>query len=122
MSTILTLIHLQVYDISSDPQPSPETRQSLLRDVRSVCNTYAQDRTRLENQLLAAQQTILALTAELGIADKKLTTLEDLIGEVCTRMHSVGSRPVQESDDHLLKPLLQLPSTGSTMQCLLVSL
>ena len=45
---------------------------------------------RLENQLLAAQQTINALTAQLGIADKKLTTLEDLIGEVRTRMHARG--------------------------------
>ena len=45
---------------------------------------------RLENQLLAAQQTINALTAQLGIADKKLTTLEDLIGEVHTRMHARG--------------------------------
>jgi len=62
----------------------------LLRDIRSVRDTYAQDRTRLENQLLAAQQTVHALKTQLGIADQKLVSLEDLIGEVRTRMQNRG--------------------------------
>jgi len=45
---------------------------------------------RLENQLLAAQQTIHTVTSELGVADQKLANFEDLIGEVRTRMHSCG--------------------------------
>ena len=76
--------------MSGDPQPSIEERQSLLRDVRSVRDAFSQDRTRLENQLLAAQQTISTLTTELGIADQRLTTVEDLIGEVRHRMQARG--------------------------------
>jgi len=85
-----TLICLQAYDISGDSQPSVEARQSLLRDARSVRDTYTQDRMRLENQILAAQQTLHALTTELGIADQKLASFEDLIGEVRMRMQSRG--------------------------------
>jgi hypothetical protein len=44
----------------------------------------------VENQLLATQQTILVLTAQLRIADEKLTTVEDLVGEVRARMHTRG--------------------------------
>ena len=76
--------------MAGDPQPSIEERQSLLRTVRSVRDTFSKDRTRLENQLLAAQQTISTLTTELGIADKRLTTVEDLIGEVRHRMQARG--------------------------------
>ena len=80
----------QVHEVVGDPQPPTEAQQALLHDARSVRDTYARDRTRLENQILAAQQTITALKTQLGIADKKLTTIEDLIGEVRTRMHSRG--------------------------------
>ena len=44
----------------------------------------------MENQLLAAQQTIVVLTAQLWIADEKLTTVEDLVGEVRAKMHTQG--------------------------------
>ena len=77
-------------EIAGDPQQTVEARQSLLRDVRSVCDTYAQERARAENQLFAAQQNVGALTTELRIADEKLTTIEDLIGEVRTRMQTRG--------------------------------
>ena len=79
-----------------------------MRDARSARDVYAQDRTRLENQILAAQQTIHALTTQLGIADKKLTSLEDLIGEVRTRMHARGlhtSPPVRRPFPSLGAPI-----------------
>ena len=80
----------QVNEIAGDPQQTVEARQSLLRDVRSVRDTYAQERARAENQLFAAQQNVSALATELRIADEKLTTIEDLIGEVRTRMQTRG--------------------------------
>jgi hypothetical protein len=43
-----------------------------------------------ENQLLAAQQLVIALTRQLRLADEKLTTLEDLIGDLRTRMRKRG--------------------------------
>ena len=45
---------------------------------------------RVENLLLAAQQTVIALATQLQMADKKLRTIEDLIGEVRTRMYARG--------------------------------
>lgn len=51
---------------------------------------YAQERLRAENHLLAAQQNVVAMTAQLRMANEKLTTMEDLIGEVRTRMYKRG--------------------------------
>lgn len=45
---------------------------------------------RAENLLHAAQQTITALTAQLRVAQDKLTSIEDLIGEVRTRLYTRG--------------------------------
>lgn len=81
---------LQAFDIADDPQPSAESRHDLLRDVRSIRDTYANERARTENQLVAAQQTVAALAAQLRMADQKLVTIEDLIGEVRVRMHTRG--------------------------------
>ena len=77
-------------EVSGDPQPSVKDRQGLLEDVRAVRDVYAQDRARTENQLFAAQQNVNTLTTQLRIADEKLITIEDLIGEVRTRMQSRG--------------------------------
>jgi hypothetical protein len=45
---------------------------------------------RAENKLLAAQEIVKALTIQLRIADQKLTTIEDLIGDIRARMHVRG--------------------------------
>ena len=49
-----------------------------------------QDRIRTENQLLAAQQLVIALKRQLWLADEKLTTVEELIGDLRTRMRMRG--------------------------------
>ena len=49
-----------------------------------------QDRIRTENQLLAAQQLVIALKRQLRLADEKLTTVEELIGDLRTRMCMCG--------------------------------
>lgn len=51
---------------------------------------YAENRNRVENQLLAVQQIANALSSQLRIADEKLTSLEDLIGEMRVRMEKRG--------------------------------
>ena len=79
-----------MHEIIGDPQPSAEARQSLLKSARSTRDVYAQERTRTENQLYAAQQAVTALTIQLRIDDEKLTSLEDLIGELRTRMQRRG--------------------------------
>ena len=77
-------------EVVGDPQPTIEACQNFLEDVHSTCDLYAQEHIRTENQLFAAQQTITALTTQLRIADKRLSTIEDLVGEVRTRMQSCG--------------------------------
>ena len=67
-------------EVVGDPQPTIKARQNFLEDVRSTHNLYAQERMRTENQLFAAQQTITALTTQLHIADKRLSTIEDTGG------------------------------------------
>ena len=51
---------------------------------------------RTKNLLFAAQQTVSALTTQLHIVDEKLSTIEDLIGEVRTRMylHGLPTHPI----------------------------
>ena len=39
---------------------------------------------RAENQLFAAQQTVIALSSQLPMAEQRLVSIEDLIGEVRT--------------------------------------
>ena len=80
----------QMNEVTGDPQPSVEARKGFLEDVRSVRDVCAQDRARTENQLFAAQQTVRALSTQLRIADEKLVIMEDLVGEVRTRMHRCG--------------------------------
>ena len=101
----------QAYDVAGDPQVPAEARQNLLRDARSVRDIYMQDRTRKENQLLAAQQTIVTLTAELRIADEKLITIEDIVGEVRARMNKRGlaTHPITR------RPLSIVPTPASTV-------
>ena len=93
-----------MHEIVGDQQPSSEARRGLLKDARSTRDVYAQERARTENQLFAAKQVVTALSTQLRIADEKLTTIEDLIGEVRTRMHTRGlathpsvSRPSHKS-------------------------
>ena len=93
-----------MHEVVGDQQPSSEARQGLLRDARSTRDVYAQERARTENQLFAAKQVVTALSTQLWIADEKLTTIEDLIGEVRMRMHTRGlathptiSRPFHKS-------------------------
>jgi hypothetical protein len=64
--------------------------QKLLSDVRSTRDVYARDRMKAENLLLAAQQTVVALSFQLRMAEQRLTCLEDLIGEVRVRMYHRG--------------------------------
>ena len=51
---------------------------------------YVQDCMKTENMLLAAQQTVVTLTAQLHTSEEKLTSIEDLIGELRTRMYMHG--------------------------------
>ncbi|KAF9784418.1 hypothetical protein BJ322DRAFT_1109131 [Thelephora terrestris] len=81
---------LPKYEGSGDPEPPTEARQKLLRDIRAARDIYAQDRTRAENQLLAAQQLVNALARQLRLADERLISLEDLIAEVRVRMRMRG--------------------------------
>ena len=77
-------------EIVGDPLPSVEARRGLLEDIRSIRDLCMQERARAENQLYAAQQSVSALETELRIADEKLNIVEDLVGEVRTRMHRRG--------------------------------
>lgn len=77
-------------EIAGDPQPTAEARRNLLEEARSVRDICAQERARAENQLYAAQLTVTALTKQLRVADEKLTTIEDVVGEIRTRMHRCG--------------------------------
>ena len=79
-----------MYEVTGDPEPPAEARQKLLSDARAARDVYAQERTRAENQLLAAKQLVTALTRQLRIADEKLTSVEDFIGEVRVRMRMRG--------------------------------
>ena len=79
-----------MHDITGIPQPSVEARRGFLEDVRSIRDICAQERARAENQLFAAQQIVSALTTQLRVADEKLGVIEDLVGEVRTRMHRRG--------------------------------
>lgn len=80
----------QLRDIVGDPQPPAEARQALLKDVRAARDVIAQNRFRVENQLLAAQQLVNVLASQLRIHDERLASIEDLIGEVRARMHTRG--------------------------------
>ena len=80
----------QVHDVEGDEQPSVKDRQKLLCDMRSVRDACWRDRMRAENQLFAAQQTVIALSSQLRMAEEKLVSIEDLIGEVGMRMYKRG--------------------------------
>ena len=53
-------------------------------------NACWQNHMRAENQLFAAQQTVIALSSQLHIAEEKLVSIKDLIREVRTRMYKCG--------------------------------
>ena len=94
-------------EIVGDPEPSLEDHEKLLHDIRSVRDGYAEDRSRAENGLLTAQQMLHVMQVQLHIADKKLVTVEDLIGEIRTRMRDRGlpSHPPRRTARRKVHPL-----------------
>ena len=62
----------------------------MLEEVRTVRDICAQECARTENQLYAAQQAVSALTIQLRIANEKLNTIDDVVGEVRNRMQRRG--------------------------------
>ena len=100
-------------EVTGDPQPSVEARKGLLEDVRSVRDVCAQDRARTENQLFAAQQTVSAFSTQLRIADEKLVIMEDLVGEVRTRMHMRGLTTFPGSQHPSLRAVSDIASSNT---------
>jgi hypothetical protein len=84
------MVSKQNYDVDGDQHPPAEARQKLLCDARSVRDVYAQNLTTAENLLEAAQQTVIALTTQVRIANERLETIEDFIGDVRTRLYMRG--------------------------------
>ena len=104
-------------EVVGDPQPTIEAHQNFLEDICSTRDLYVQEHTRTENQLFAAQQTITALTTQLRIADKRLSTIEDLVGEVRTRMQSHGLAMHLTVQHAFRKPILSANVTNNKPSC-----
>ena len=104
-------------EVVGDPQPTIEACRNFLEDVHSTHDLYVQECTRTENQLFAAQQTITALTTQLHIANERLSTIEDLVGEVRTRMQSHGLATHPTVQHAFRKPILSANVTNNKPSC-----